>query len=155
MHQMWEDRYAGRVRWMKSSVIRELLKVTERPGCISFAGGLPAPEAFPVEEVAAVTARILREYGPRALQYGPTEGYYPLRELIARQLSTPERTLAAENVLITSGSQQALDLLGRVFLDPGDLLLVEAPTYMGALQAWSAYGVQYQTVAMDEQGMQV
>ena len=155
MHQMWEDRYAGRVRWMKSSVIRELLKVTERPGCISFAGGLPAPEAFPVEEVAAVTARILSEQGSRALQYGPTEGYYPLRELIARQLSTPGRTLAPENVLITTGSQQALDLLGRIFLDTGDLLLVESPTYMGALQAWSAYGVQYQTVAMDEQGVQV
>jgi 2-aminoadipate transaminase len=155
MHTIWEDRYADRVRRMKSSAIRELLKITELPGCISFAGGLPAPESFPVEEIAAVTERILREQSSRALQYGATEGYYPLRELIARQLSSPDLTIHPENVLITSGSQQALDLLGRVFLDPDDTLLVEAPTYLGALQAWSPYGVRYQTIATDQDGIQV
>jgi 2-aminoadipate transaminase len=140
---------------LKSSAIRELLKVTELPGCISFGGGMPAPEAFPVEEIAAVTERILRDQGARALQYGATEGYYPLRELIAQQMSSPELALGPENVVITSGSQQALDLLGRTFLDAGDTLLVEAPTYMGALQAWSSYSVTYRTVPIDEQGMQV
>lgn len=155
MQEIWKERYAGRVRWMKRSVIRELLKITQQPDCISFAGGLPAPEAFPVEEIAAVTVRLLREHGPRALQYGTTEGYHPLRELIAGQLSTSDRAMSPENVLITAGSQQALDLLGRVFLDAGDLLLVESPTYMGALQAWSGYGVHYETVQVDDQGMQV
>jgi 2-aminoadipate transaminase len=155
MQQKWEGLFAERVRLMKSSAIREMLKVTELPGCISFAGGLPAPEAFPVEEIAVVTERILREQGARALQYGPTEGYYPLRELIANQLSSHDLAVSPENVLITSGSQQALDLLGRIFLDAGDTLVVESPTYLGAFQAWGAYGVHYRTVPMDEQGMQI
>lgn len=155
MESLWDGRYAERTRLMKSSAIRELLKVTELPGCISFAGGLPAPEAFPIAEVARVTQQILATQGAQALQYGPTEGYYPLREFIAHQMSTPDHTVLPENVLITSGSQQALDLLGRVFLDPGDVILVEAPTYLGALQAWNLYDIRYQAIATDKDGMQV
>jgi 2-aminoadipate transaminase len=139
---------------MKSSAIRELLKVTEQPDMISFAGGLPAPEVFPVAQVAAATQNVLREHGVEALQYGPTEGYRPLRELVARRFSRGDLRLTVDNVLITSGSQQALDLLGKIFLDPGDHVIVEAPTYMGALQAWSPYGASYVTIPADEQGLQ-
>jgi len=138
---------------MRSSVIRELLKLTERPEVISFAGGLPAPEIFPVAEFQAAAARILREHGPEALQYSTTEGYRPLREMIARHTARYGIVVKPENVLITNGSQQALDLLGRVFLNPGDRVLLERPTYIGALQAWNAYQAEYVGVPLDEAGL--
>ncbi len=150
---VWEHRFAQRVQQMKSSTIRELLKITEQPEMISFAGGLPAPELFPVEQVKAATCKVLEEQGAQALQYGATEGYRPLRAWIARRMSHGALQLSVENVLITSGSQQALDLLGKILIDPGDRLVVEAPTYMGALQAWSPYGATYVTVPTDEHGM--
>lgn len=152
MHIPWEQRFAHRVQRMKSSAIRELLKVTEQPEVISFAGGLPASELFPVEQVKAATCKVLEEQGAQALQYGATEGYRPLRELIARSMSRGVQ-LNVENVLITSGSQQALDLLGKIMIDPGDPIVVEAPTYMGALNAWNPYGAAYVTVSMDEHGL--
>jgi 2-aminoadipate transaminase len=152
MQVSWEQRFAHRVQGMKSSAIRELLKVTEQPEVISFAGGLPASELFPVEQVKVATCKVLEEQGAQALQYGATEGYRPLRELIARQMSRGVQ-LDVENVLITSGSQQALDLLGKIMIDPGDRIVVEAPTYMGALQAWSPYEAAYVTVSMDEYGL--
>jgi 2-aminoadipate transaminase len=139
---------------MTHSAIRELLKVTEQPGCISFAGGLPSPDAFPLDEVAEVTQRILRDSGTRALQYGPTEGYRPLRAWIAEHYAPPDVTLSAENVLITTGSQQGLDLLGKIFLDPGDVVGVESPTYLAALQAWTAYEVEFAPIPSDHNGMQ-
>jgi 2-aminoadipate transaminase len=138
---------------MGSSIIRELLKLTEQPDIISFAGGLPAPELFPEDEVGEATKRVLRDHGSQALQYGTTEGYGPLREMIARHTSRYGLHVTAENVLITSGSQQALDLLGKVFIDPGDHILTESPTYLGALQAWNAYGAEYITVPTDDDGM--
>jgi 2-aminoadipate transaminase len=149
----WNEKYARRARGLTGSAIRELLKLTEQPDFISLAGGLPAPESFPVAEIAAAAAAILRDRGPQALQYGATEGYRPLRELIARRTSTADYTLTAENVLITSGSQQALDLLGKVFLDVGDRVLLESPTYLAALQAWNAYEVGYIDLPMDEEGL--
>lgn len=149
----WDEKYARRARLMAGSAIRELLKLTEQPDFISFAGGLPAPESFPVTEVAAAAQAILREHGPQALQYGATEGYRPLRELIARRSSTGTHVVAVENVLITSGSQQALDLLGKVFLDVGDRVLLESPTYLAALQAWNAYEAGYIDLPMDEAGL--
>jgi len=138
---------------MKSSIIRELLKLTEQPEVVSFAGGLPAPEVFPVAEFQAAAERVLTEHGPEALQYSTTEGYLPLREMIARHTARYGIVVEPENVLITNGSQQALDLLGRVFLNPGDRILLERPTYIGALQAWNAYQAEYVSVPLDEVGL--
>jgi 2-aminoadipate transaminase len=154
MHQtLWDDRYAMRTQRMKSSAIRELLKITELPGVISFGGGLPAPDVFPVEEFKAACIKVLNEYGPQALQYGATEGYTPLREMIARHSEKYLPGVTPENILITSGSQQALDLIGKIFINRGDRILVESPTYLGALQAWNAYGAEYVSVPSDENGM--
>jgi len=153
MHTPWEDRYAHRTQRMGSSAIRELLKLTEKPDIISFGGGLPAPDVFPVEEFAAACDRVLLLHGAQALQYSTTEGYLPLREQIARHTARYGIKVSPENILITSGSQQALDLLGRIFINRGDRILVESPTYLGALQAWNAYGAEYVPVPMDKQGM--
>jgi 2-aminoadipate transaminase len=154
MEVQWEKKFAQRVQQMKSSAIRELLKVTEQPEMISFAGGLPAPEVFPIERVDMATHKVLTERGEQALQYGATEGYRPLRELLAQRMSRGNLQLTVENVLIVSGSQQALDLLGKIMVDPGDRIITEAPTYMGALQAWNSYGATYVTLLADEHGMQ-
>ena len=153
METPWESRYAQRTQRMGSSAIRELLKLTEKPDIISFGGGLPAPDVFPVDDFAAACDRVLHEFGAQALQYGTTEGYLPLREMIARHTARYGIKITPDNILITSGSQQALDLLGKVFINPGDRILVEEPTYLGALQAWNAYGAEYVTVPMDEDGM--
>ena len=153
MQTPWDYRYAQRTQRMGSSVIRELLKYTEQPDLISFAGGLPAPDVFPVDEFADACQRVLRDLGAQALQYGTTEGYIPLREMIARHSARYGIDITPDNILITSGSQQALDLLGKIFINRGDRILVEAPTYLGALQAWNAYGAEYVSVPMDEDGM--
>lgn len=153
METPWDHRYAQRTQRMTSSAIRELLKLTEDPEVISFAGGLPAPDVFPVEEFSSACEKVLKDWGALALQYGATEGYPPLREMIARHTGRYGITVSAENIVITSGSQQALDLIGKVFINPGDRILVEEPTYLGALQAWNAYGAEYVTVPMDEDGM--
>ncbi|MFZ5855211.1 MAG: PLP-dependent aminotransferase family protein, partial [Chloroflexota bacterium] len=142
-----------RTQKMGSSVIRELLKFTEQPDIISFAGGLPAPEVFPVKEFQEACNTVLAEHGAQALQYSTTEGHRPLREMIARHTSRYAVEVTADNILITSGSQQALDFIGRLFINRGDYIVVESPTYLGALQAWNAYGAQYISVRMDENGM--
>jgi 2-aminoadipate transaminase len=153
MLTQWDSRYAQRTQRIKSSAIRELLKLTERPEVISFAGGLPAGEVFPTKELEEACIRVLRNQGSRALQYGATEGYQPLREMIVQRMSRYGIQVTPDNVLITSGSQQALDLLGKVFINRGDRILVEAPTYLGALQAWNAYGAEYVPVKSDDDGM--
>src|SRR6266498_1805695 len=153
MQTPWEYRYAHRTQKMGSSVIRELLKLTEQPDIISFAGVLPAPEVFPLKEFQDACNTVLREQGAQALQYSTTEGYKPLREMIARHNARFSVKVTADNILITSGSQQALDFLGRLFLNRGDYIVVESPTYLGALQAWNAYGAQYIPVRADEDGM--
>lgn len=153
MQTPWEYRYAHRIKTMGSSIIRELLKYAELPDIISFAGGLPAPEVFPVKEFQSACNIVLSEHGGTALQYGPTEGYLPLREMIARHTSRYMVPVTADNILITSGSQQALDFMGRLFINRGDYIVVESPSYLGALQAWNAYGAQYIPVPMDEDGM--
>ena len=150
----WNEQFASRAARMSSSAIRELLKVTERPDFISFAGGLPAPEVFPVQEVAEASRRVLRDSGAQALQYGATEGYRSLRELVAERISRVGVPATADNVLITTGSQQALDLLGKTLVDSGDRVLVESPTYLAALQAWNTYGAEYLEAPADEDGMQ-
>lgn len=153
MQTLWDHRYAQRTQRMGSSAIRELLKLTEQPEIISFAGGLPGPDVFPIEEVSQACERVLAESGAQALQYGTTEGFQPLREMIARHSMRYGLEITAENVLITSGSQQALDLLGRIFINRGDHILVENPTYLGAIQAWNAVGAEFVPVAMDQDGM--
>jgi 2-aminoadipate transaminase len=153
MQTLWDERYALRTDKIGSSAIRELLKLTSLPDVISFAGGLPAPEVFPIEKFKEASEVVLTEMGERALQYGTTEGYQPLREMIARNASKYGIQISADNVLITSGSQQALDLLGRIFINRGDRVLVESPTYLGAIQAWNAYGVKYVTIPFDDNGM--
>jgi 2-aminoadipate transaminase len=153
MQTPWDNRYAQRTQRMGSSVIRELLKLTEQPDIISFAGGLPAPDVFPVEEFRRACDKVLTDMGPQALQYGATEGFLPLREMIVRHSTRYGIDVTPENVMVTSGSQQALDLLGKVFINRGDRILVESPTYMGALQAWNAYGAEYVAVPADQHGM--
>jgi 2-aminoadipate transaminase len=153
MSTLWKSRYALRTLGIKSSAIRELLKITQKPEIISFAGGLPAPDVFPVERFEAACHKVLTEHGPQALQYGATEGYEPLREMIARNMARYGILSRPENVLITSGSQQALDLIGKLLINSGDLVLVEAPTYLGALQAFNVYGAQYVSVPVDEDGL--
>ena len=153
MQTPWEYRYAHRTQKMGSSVIRELLKLTEQPDIISFGGGLPAPEVFPLKEFQEACNNVLTNEGPLALQYGATDGYAPLREMIARHTGRYSVQVSPENVLITSGSQQALDFIGRVFINRGDHIVCESPTYLGALQAWNAYGAQYISVRADEDGM--
>jgi len=153
METPWEYRYAHRTQKMGSSVIRELLKLTEKPDIISFGGGLPAPEVFPLKEFQEACNYVLTHEGHSALQYGATDGYAPLREMIARHTGRYSVQVSPENVLITSGSQQALDFLGRVFINRGDHIVCESPTYLGALQAWNAYGAQYISVRADDDGM--
>jgi len=149
----WKSRYAQRTQRMGRSVIRELLKLTMQPDIISFAGGLPAPELFPVDRCQDAVCRLLDELGAQALQYGPTEGYLPLRRAIAARMVRYGIDAKPENVCITNGSQQALDLIGKLLLNPGDRILVEEPTYLGALQAWNAYQAEYVTVPCDDYGV--
>ena len=149
----WHYRYAQRLHGMGSSAIRELLKLTQNPDIISFAGGLPAPEFFPVERFSEAAERVLREHGSAALQYSTTDGYFPLRELIVEKMAAYGIHATPANVMITSGSQQALDLIGKLLINPGDLILTERPTYLGALQAWNAYQAEYTAVSIDDHGL--
>ncbi|GGE71572.1 2-aminoadipate aminotransferase [Massilia psychrophila] len=146
-------RFSQRAAQMQSSFIREILKITQRPEIISFAGGLPSPDTFPVEQMKAAFDTVLTNSGKVALQYGPTDGFPPLREWIANSLSTAGCTIAPEQVLMTSGSQQALDLIGKVLIDEGSRVLVETPSYLGALQAFSVYRPQFASVATDDDGL--
>lgn len=138
---------------VKTSVVRELLKAALQPGAISLAGGLPAPELFPVEPLRAAFDRVLTTAGTSALQYSETEGYGPLREWIAAQETARGVPTRLDEVLIVSGSQQALDLIGKALIDPGTPWLVESPTYLGALQAFSVYEPQFRAVASDDEGL--
>ena len=153
MQTPWEYRFSQRTQRMKASAIRELLAVAEKPGMISFGGGFPAPEVFPVEEFTRASKYVLENLGAEALQYGSTEGYVPLRQMISRHSIRSGMQVNINNILITTGSQQALDLLGKIFINRGDRILVESPTYLGALQAWNAYGAEYISVPVDEYGM--
>jgi 2-aminoadipate transaminase len=138
---------------MTSSAIRELLKLTERPEIISFGGGLPAPEAFPIDEIREAADAVLLRHGTAALQYGTTEGCVRLREAIARQMARYGIVVPIDNIIITAGSQQALDLIGKVLINPGDRILTETPSYLGALQAFTMFGAEYATVPMDDEGL--
>lgn len=145
--------FSERAQQLQSSFIREILKITQRPEIISFAGGLPSPATFPVERMKAAYDKVLTDNGKVALQYGPTDGFPPLREWIANQLSKEGGTILPEQILMTSGSQQALDLLGKVLIDEGSRVLVETPSYLGALQAFSVYRPEFKSVVTDDHGL--
>jgi 2-aminoadipate transaminase len=149
----WEDRFAQRMQNMRASAIRELLKMSNQPGFISFGGGFPAPEVFPIEAFRAACNKVLLENGLSALQYSVSEGLYALREMIVERSLPSGQKITPENVMITTGSQQALDLIGKIFINRGDRILVESPTYIGALQAWNAYGAEYISISSDENGV--
>jgi len=153
MQTSWDHRFAHRTSGMKSSFIRELLKVTAQPDMISFGGGFPAAELFPLERTREACEKVIKENGRKALQYSNTEGYAPLREWVSEFTAKQGFKSSADNVLLTSGSQQALDLIGRIFINRGDRILTESPTYLGALQAWNAYGASYVTIDTDENGL--
>jgi 2-aminoadipate transaminase len=140
---------------MKRSEIRELLKITRQPDIISFAGGLPASETFPVKELEEISCQLLREKGATALQYGPTEGESGLREEVAKWLSREKTSVRPENILVTSGSQQGLDIVSKVFLDPKDIVVLELPSYIGGIQSFTAYRARMIGVPQDDDGMRM
>lgn len=147
-------KFADRMDNLQASEIRELLKLTEKPEIISFAGGLPAPELFPVEEMKEVAVKVLEEGGQQALQYAATEGFGPLRDVIANRMNKKFNTkVSADEILITSGSQQGLDFSGKIFLNEDDVVLCESPSYLGALNAFKSYGPKFIEVPTDENGM--
>ena len=145
-------RLAARTARMNPSVIREILKLTELPGIISLAGGLPSPDTFPVDAMREASARVLRDSAREALQYAASEGYAPLREWVAAEMATQGLVVDASQVLITTGSQQGLDLVGKALIDIGSTVAVESPTYLGALQAFTPYEPEFVAIDCDEQG---
>lgn len=155
MNAFWEASLSEGARQLQSSAIRDLLHVTERPETISFAGGLPAPDCFPTTALSAAAARVLATTPTAALQYGPTEGYRPLRSWIAEHMAALGVPVPVEQVLLSSGSQQGLDLLGKLLIDSGAPVAVEAPTYLGALQAWRPYRPRFVTLPTDQDGLDV
>jgi len=146
-------KFSKRMENMKASEIREILKLTQQPEIISFAGGLPAPELFPVEHMEIVSKKVIQTLGREALQYSTTEGYNPLREHIANRMSKMNINASYEDILVTSGSQQGLDFSGKVFLDPNDIVICESPSYLGAINAFKAYECQFREVETDKDGM--
>ena len=145
----WQDQFATRTGRLKPSAIREILKLTQRGDVISFAGGLPAPTLFPVEAIEAATQRVMREHGRASMQYSTTEGHPPLRAWVASRFDG----VGPDHVQIVSGSQQGLDLVAKCFFDPGDVVVVAAPTYVGALRAFEPYEVGFRPVETDDDGI--
>ena len=153
--EIWESHWSTAVGSISASAIRELLKVTEQPGMISFAGGLPAPDCFPAEEIALAAERVLAREASRVLQYGPTEGFPPLREFLTKLMRERSLPISVGQLIITNGSQQGLDMVGKLLIDPGDPVLVEDPTYVGALQAFRPYRPRFVPLPMDEHGLRI
>lgn len=146
--------YANRTSRLKASEIRELLKLTEKPEIISFAGGLPAPELFPLEKIAEATANVLKSKGEIALQYASTDGYPQLREIILNERVKPTGVdCTIDNIMLTNGSQQALEFSAKLFINKGDIIAVESPSYLGAINAFLPYEPEFLEVPMDENGM--
>jgi len=145
--------YSDRAGKMRKSEIRELLKVAQDPEVISFAGGLPSPRSFPLKDLQGVTKSILQNHGEDALQYGTTQGLSELRDAIAERSCKDGMDITSENVMITSGSQQALDTVGKLFLNPGDTALVGLPTYLGGINAYRSYEANLYGIPLDENGM--
>jgi len=156
MYEKLESLYSANISRMRKSVIRELLKLTQKPEIISFAGGLPSPETFPVEEIAELAKEVILRDGKSALQYGPTEGDPRLKdELIKLAMMDGIKKIEKDNILITSASQQGLDIVGKVFLNPDDSIIIGRPSYVGALGAFNSYSARFVGVELDEEGMRI
>ena len=149
----WENKLASRTARMEASAVREILKVATSPGVISLAGGLPAAESFPLEIMEELMGAVLVRYGARALQYDASEGFFPLREALVPLLAGRGIETSAEEILVVSGSQSALDGMGKILISPGDAIAVEAPTYLGALQAFNPYEPRYVQIETDDDGL--
>ncbi len=153
MAERFERFFSRSSQMMKRSAIREILKLTQRPEMISFAGGLPSPDSFPIEDVKRITAEVLDEEGAIALQYGTTEGDNKLRKQLIERHNRQGLNLALDNIVVTTGSQQALDLIGKIFIDPGDYVICGLPSYLGGLNAFAIYGAQMKGIPLDDDGM--
>ncbi len=147
--------FSQRAGKMKASDVRELLKLLQLPDMISFAGGFPNPESFPTEIIRQITNDVLQKDGAGTLQYGITEGYAPLREAVAERMRARSMSVDKDNVLIVSGSQQVIDLMGKVFIDPKDVILISAPTYLTALTGFAVYEAGFETVPIDHDNMRM
>jgi DNA-binding transcriptional MocR family regulator len=147
------DRYAARAAGMTASEVRALFAVAARPEVVSLAGGMPYVQALPTAEVSAVAREVLEEHGDIALQYGGGQGSIGLRERLTMLMAEEGIAADPEDVVVTTGAQQALDLLGKIFIDPGDLIAVEAPAYVGALTAFGAYEPRFLPIEIDDHGM--
>lgn len=154
MHQ-FEDKFSSRAKLLKASEVREILKLTQKPDVISFAGGLPNPLSFPVEIINEIVNDLLKHSPEKALQYGTTEGIDPLREEIAQMARADGMKINFEDILITHGSQQTLDFIGRIFLDPNDVVVLGAPTYLGATNVWRQNKAQMHEVTVDDDGQNI
>lgn len=151
-----EERLSVRALTMKKSVIRELLKLVNKPNVISFGGGMPDPNLFPLELVADATKTVLEREGKRALQYGPTEGHPEFVQELIRWVKAKENIdVSEQEILVTTASQQGLDLVSKIFIDPKDMIVVGLPTYIGGLSAFNCYGARFIGIPVDENGMQV
>jgi 2-aminoadipate transaminase len=150
----YDQFYSNNAKGMKRSEIRELLKLTARPGIISFAGGLPAPDLFPVDDIKEMSRIVMEREGKTALQYGPTEGDNRLREELAKMMQKDGVNITSNHLLIVTSSQQGLDLVGKIFIDPGDVVMTSRPTYVGAIQAFNSYGAKMLGVEQDDEGTQ-
>ncbi|MCE5191548.1 MAG: PLP-dependent aminotransferase family protein [Actinomycetia bacterium] len=151
----WDDRYAKRMEAVRSSAVRDLFAAASRPDIISLSGGMPDVARVPAEAVARAASAAIREHGAEALQYGSSEGRVQLRAIIVELMAENGVRLKAEDLIVTAGAQQALDLLAKIFIDPGDTIITEGPTYLGALQAFSAYQPNVVCIPMDDDGMRV
>ncbi len=147
--------FSERAKELRASEVRELLKLLQVPDMISFAGGFPNPESFPAELVREIVNDVLKKDGAQALQYGITEGYMPLRESIAERMNKKGMNTTKDNILVVSGSQQVIDLTGKVFIDPKDLVVVTAPTYLTALTGWAVFQASFESVPIDKDNMRM
>lgn len=149
----WLNLYASRVSKMRSSEIREMMAVTGRPDVISFAGGLPDTRVFPVHQIVEATQRVMLREGPAALQYGPTEGHEALKRHIVEIMAELDAEVGLDDLLITDGAQQALELIGKIFIGKDDIIIIEAPSYVGALQAFAGYEPNIVSIPLDNMGL--
>ncbi|PWB75939.1 aminotransferase [candidate division GN15 bacterium] len=156
-HQVQPEKWliAPHVIRLETSIIREILKISSQPGVISFAGGLPAPELFPLEDLKRICGEVIEKYGPAGFQYALSRGVPVFVKLLAERATVSGCPTEPENVLVTAGAQQAIELVARAFIDPGDYVIVENPTYVGALQAFNYYQARYVPIEMDKEGMRV
>jgi len=154
---MWDEEFSALAKHLKASEIRELLKVTQEPDIISLAGGLPSPQAFPVDIIKNIVSYMMDKYGDKMLQYGSTEGVNSFRDTLVDFITSRYKfkNIERDNILVTTGSQQGLYLAAKIFIDPGDTVIVEAPTYVGVLTAFQSYNPKYEQIEMDDNGMRV